>query len=387
VPVVDWGRLLTRGSSGPPPARCVTLGASGVIAPGGPQDYRSCRHFLLATGTRWVRLWADWPSLQPEPFLPPSFGSGAWRLDALDRQIARANGDGVRVILTSYRFPPWANGTAGLIPPADAVYEQPDRVPAFGYTGTPKDLLFRLTPDVGPGSAWARWIEFLIARYGGRIAALELVNEPNSQVWPLRAPGAASDPYGPSAITVHRAVAQMFVTAQAIAARHEPAPLLMGPATSDGIGDSRLALGYDTFTDLLLEELDRIGFVAGPRFAWSHHNYTDVEESLVHTRAADVADRLAGRWTGMPALFIPEGGARLTRLAELYDTIDPDRLRLLQADLIERNARLMSDVAGGAGVAMIGQYLFVTDPNFDSGLCELDGTARPAFASWGALPS
>ena len=387
VPVLDWARLLGRGRSAPPPLRCVTLGASGVIAPGGPQDYRSCRRFLLATGTPWVRLWADWPSLQPESFLPPEFGSGAWRLEALDRQIAQAEGDGVRVILTSYRFPPWANGTAGLIPPAGALYGLPDRVPPFGYPGTPKDLLFRLPGDVGPGSFWARWIEFLIARYGDGVAALELVNEPNSQVWPLQGPSVTSDPYGPGAITIHRVVAQMFVTAQAIAARYEPAPLLMGPATSDGSGDSRLAIGYDTFTRLLLEEFARIGFVAGPRFAWSHHNYTDVEQSLPDTRAAHVTELLAAGWTGMPALFIPEGGARLTRIAQLYGTTDPDELRLLQADLIERNARLMTDVAGGAGIAMIGQYLFFTDPNFDSGLCEIDGTARPAFATWGALPS
>lgn len=382
--MVDWGRLLAPRASGAAPLRCVTLGASGVISPGGLQDYRSSRGFLHATGTRWVRLWADWPSLQPESFLPPNFGSGAWRLDALDRQIAQANADGVRVILASYRFPPWANGTAGLIPPADAVYELPDRVPAFGYTGAPKDLLFRLPSDVGLGSAWARWIEFLIARYGEAIAALELVNEPNSQVWPLQGPSPTTDPYGPGAITIHRVVAQMFVTAQTLAARHPRAPLLMGPATSDGTGDSRLAIGYHTFTELLLDELARIGFVAGPGFAWSHHNYTDVEQALDTTRAANVSELLAARWTGLPRLFIPEGGARLTRIAQLYETLDPDELRRIQAQLIERNARLMS---GGAGVAMIGQYLFVTDPSFDSGLCELDGTARPAFSTWGALPS
>jgi hypothetical protein len=387
VPLLDWTHLLRRGRSTQPPLRCVTLGASGVISPGAPQDYRNCRRFVLQTGTRWVRLWADWPSLQPESFLPPNFGSGAWRLDALDRQIAQANADGVRVILTSYRFPSWANGTRELIPPADAVYELQDRVPAFGYSGAPKDLLFRLPTDIGPGSAWARWIEFLIARYGDRIAALELINEPNGQVWPLQGASLTTDPYASGEVTIHRVVAQMFATAQAIAARHDAAPLLMGPATSDVTGDSRLAIGYDTFTELLLDELARIGVVAGPRFAWSHHNYTDVEEALDDTRAATVAGMLAGRWTGMPALFIPEGGARLSRIARIYNTVDPDELRLLQAELIERNARLMSDVAGGAGVAMIGQYLFFTDPNFDSGLCEPDGTRRPAFGTWAELPS
>src|SRR5439155_20639029 len=84
--------------------RCVSLGANGVINPGSTQDYRSCRHFLLDTGTRWVRIWADWPSLQPEPNRPPDRGSGAWRLRHLDDQIAQARSDGIGVILTAYRF-------------------------------------------------------------------------------------------------------------------------------------------------------------------------------------------------------------------------------------------------------------------------------------------
>jgi hypothetical protein len=385
-PAVDWRHVLSRGSSTAPPVRCVTLGAAGVISPGSTQDYSACRPFVLDSGTRWVRMWADWPSLQPEASVAPQFGRGAWRLRSLDRQIARAGADGVRVILTSYRFPGWANGTAGLIPPVDAVYELHDRVPAFGYTGAPKPLGFRLPPDLGPGSAWGRWIEFLIARYRGRIAALELINEPNSQVWPLEDPSPTADPYDQGPIAIHRAVAQMFATASGIAASYDPAPLLMGPATSDGAGDSRLAIGYDTFTGLLLDELDRIGFVAGPRFAWSQHNYTDVEESLEHTRAEEVQGMLAARWTGMPALFIPEGGARLTRLAQLYGTTAPDELRTLQASLLARNVEQMAQVAGGAGVAMVGQYLFFTDPHFDSGLCEVDGTQRPAYARWRALP-
>jgi hypothetical protein len=157
------------------PARCVTLGANGVINPGSSQDYRSCRGFLRETRTNWVRIWADWPSLQPEA------GSGAWRLAELDKQIAAARADGVRVILTSYRYP--------------------------------------LPSDLGPGSAWAGWVDFLLNRYGGgKIAGLELVNEPNSQVTP--------------AGSAHQAVAQMFQTAQSIAAAQPRPPLLMGPGTS-----------------------------------------------------------------------------------------------------------------------------------------------------------
>jgi hypothetical protein len=41
----------------------------------------------------------------------------------------------------------------------------------------------------------------------------------------------------------------------------------------------------------------------------------------------------------------------------------------------------------GAGVGLVCQYLFVTDVFYDSGLCDLDGTPRPAYYAWTAEPS
>lgn len=199
------------------PARCVTLGANGVINPGSSQDYRNCRGFLRETRTKWVRIWADWPSLQPEAERSPDAGSGAWRLAELDKQLAAARADGVRVILTSYRYPAWAAGSTDL---------------------------FKLPTDLGTGSAWAGWIDFLLGRYGGGgMAGLELVNEPNSQVTPVA--------------SAHQAVAQMFQTAHSIAAAHPRPPLLMGPGTSDTERSSASSVPHDTFTRLLLDELDR----------------------------------------------------------------------------------------------------------------------------------
>jgi hypothetical protein len=336
--------------------RCVSLGANGVINPGSTQDYRSCREFLLDTGTRWVRIWADWPSLQPEAEQAPDRGSGAWRLRQLDDQIAQARSDGIGVILTAYRFPTWSNGTGGE---SDAF----------------QDRRFKLPADVGLGSDWARWIEFLVERYGESIAALEPINEPNQQVWPLYSP--AGD------LTIHRVVAQMFQTAQTIAAAHRPAPLLLGPTTSDTTARSPQSVPFHTFTRALLDELDRIGFQPGRRFAWAHHNYSDVERDQ-GTRAAHLRELLRGRWAGWPsadpsnpAILIPEGGARLTKIAGAH----PEQL---QAKLIQRNWSRMSKQPG---IAMLGQYLFYSDPKFDCGLCDTDGTKRPAYRAWGGLPS
>jgi hypothetical protein len=36
---------------------------------------------------------------------------------------------------------------------------------------------------------------------------------------------------------------------------------------------------------------------------------------------------------------------------------------------------------------MLGQYLFYSDPTFDCGLCDTDGTRRPAYRAWAGLPS
>ena len=387
-------------------SRCVSLGANGVINPGSTQDYRNARAFLLETGTSWVRIWADWPSLQPEGGLAPDQGSGAWRVAELDKQIAQANTDGINVMLVSYRFPTWANGTSGLSPAADAAYQPQDRIPPGGNPASRKDLRFKLPADLGPTSAWGRWIAFLVNRYSwtsirrrATIAALEVCNEPNLQMWPLEGPSTTRDPYSPGPVTVQRAVAQMFKTAQSITAVYGSTPMLVGPATWDGVGHSRLKLGYETFTRALLDELDRVGFHAGAQFAWSHHNYTDVEydrgaDSLTLrtvNRAVAARQMLVGRWAGWPAadaaapsILLPEGGARLTKIARVYRTSDPTEIRVRQAELIERNWNRMT---GGLGIAMVGQYLLHTDPNFDSGLCEVDGSERPAYFTWAGLPS
>ena len=41
----------------------------------------------------------------------------------------------------------------------------------------------------------------------------------------------------------------------------------------------------------------------------------------------------------------------------------------------------------GEGIDVYMHYLFVTDMNYDAGLCELDGTPRPAYRVWAELPT
>jgi hypothetical protein len=328
------------------PRRCVALGPAGCIVPGCPQDLRAAdnRTLLAQSGTQWVRLWADWPTLMPAAgTLAPD------RVAALDDQIAHARADGLRTILTLYRFPAWVNGVAqaaSFMPPAD------------------------LSAD----GAWGQFVAWTIARYGGAVDVLELCNEPNLQ-WSARR-------------VAPETVAAMFATAQRIADDLGSRVVLAGPGVSD-------VRGYDDFTERLLAELERRRFVAGPRFAWTHHNYSDV--AYATSRTADVRRRLAGRWAGWPngdagdpQLLITEGGVTLRTIARRFGVADPAAQRVKQADLLRAAWERLVDTPDGAGVALVTQYLFHTDPRYDSGLCETaesGGARRPAFEAWGALPS
>jgi hypothetical protein len=328
------------------PRRCVALGPAGCIVPGCSQDLRVAdnRTLLAQSGTRWVRLWADWPTLMPAPgTLAPD------RVAALDDQIAHARADGLRTILTLYRFPAWVNGVAqaaSFMPPA----------------------------DLSAGGAWGQFVAWTIARYGGAVDVLELCNEPNLQ-WSARR-------------VAPETVAAMFATAQRIADDLGSRVVLAGPGVSD-------VRGYDDFTEHLLAELERRRFVAGPRFAWTHHNYSDV--AYATSRTADVRRRLVGRWAGWPngdagdpQLLITEGGVTLRTIARRFGVADPAAQRVMQADLLRAAWERLVDTPDGAGVALVTQYLFHTDPRYDSGLCETaesGGARRPAFEAWGALPS
>ena len=141
----------------------------------------------------------------------------------------------------------------------------------------------------------------------------------------------------------------MFVTAQRIAGDLGSAVVLAGPATSD-------VAGYDRFTDRLLDALDARGFVAGPRFAWTHHNYADV--AYATSRTADVRRRLVGRWAGWPAgdagnpqLLVTEGGVTLRTIARHLRIADPAAQRAEQGRAAHGGLRSAQRARGGRGGA------------------------------------
>jgi hypothetical protein len=390
----------------------IDLTARGVIVPGSAQDYRVARTLpwwpRLREVTGRLRLWADWPTLQPDRDHdigdPASPGHAA--LLALDDQIRHAVEDGLQVIVVPYRYPPWSNGTEGLEPGsaadlghmlADRAYPAAVRAADGGTPPGMKAREYKLPADGhGPDSPWGRFVAALIDRYvtrgdeHGRIGALEVVNEPNLQLWPQRSPAPdAARPYDldGTELTVHRAVAEMMVTVDEIVTG-AGGLLCLAPSTADAETYPRLVSGVDDeLTGELLDELDTRGFGGGCGWVWSYHNYTDVEEGT--SRGVALRDRLRGRWRGLerddgPAVAATEGGCRLSAVG---DGLSHDRRLELQAERLARAVDRHRDLSDlGAGLMFFTQYTATADPNWDCGLRGADGTERPAFGAWcGAL--
>src|SRR3954466_9856243 len=208
--------------------RMVVLGPSGTITPGSSHDYRQAgnRAFFAQTGTRWVRMWADWPTLMPAAsgFEPAMIGS-------LHARLAPARRDGLRIMLTLYRFATWANGTAAMTPDQLAATMPDRKATAAAPDKRAKALKQRYPAAVSPTSAWGDFVDRIASRYSrgnparpsldATIDVLELGNEPNLQWWPQQ--GAGDDPanaYAAGPVVFHDVLTRMFATAKTIVARY-----------------------------------------------------------------------------------------------------------------------------------------------------------------------
>jgi hypothetical protein len=403
--------------------KILDIGPAGVIYPGSHQDLRYAQNlsYYQDTRTRWIRFWADWPSLQPDGAYAPDNPSspGYWRLQALDEQIRLANRNGIKVMLMPYRFPNWANGTADLnaqkntdaeisFRPADRMtkaawdrYVRNGRDPAV-YTPSRRALEYLLPDDAyGPSSAWAKFFEFLFRRYhygqrstGRWVDGFELVNEPNLQLWPQQGPSAdPADDWAPAPTTIEATIARLLKTAQGVSARYGHSTMLYAPSISDSdTASSRLYTRYDEFVPRLLDSFGPAGYAPHSKQAWSHHNYTDVEKRQTSTRTQLIRGLLRGRWNGYsngqaPTVYVTEGGARLTRMPALYPTEDPRQAQAMC--LRDAWALHQRDSGAGVGVAMFAQYLIYADVNFDCGLIDPypSTVKRPSYDAWRSFPS
>jgi Cellulase (glycosyl hydrolase family 5) len=353
------------------------------------------------TGARWVRIWVRWDKAQ---LFPPSqlswsrldstsndlpgcgTGCGFRYIQAIDAQVAAARAAGLNVVLVTWHFPRWSNGTQGV--PADWARE--DRGSAATPVERLKPMEYRVPiGQLGRNGYYGRWIDWLIGRYAryGRNLALELMNEPNHQLWPQQGPSATGDPYGPGPVVIDDYVAEMMETARAVSSARRDPVLLLGPGLSDRFGaDSRLMTNFQTAVPETLSRLAERGFKSASHFVWSHHNYSDVERNIASpTRAEQARGYLVGRWRGLggtsaPKLWLTEGGARLGQ-SQATDLT-------MQAELVRLNWERMS---AAAGIQMWSNYLLYADPTANSGLRdERLGSAAPrpvwnVFASFPAV--
>ena len=390
--------LLAAPASGEPGLR-KALSMTSISHGGDPDDLTAAGNLDLVkqTGARWVRLWMRWDKAQP---LPPAFvpwsgldspvndlpqcgtGCGFRYIASLDAQIAAARAAGLNVVLVSWLFPRWANGTTDKAPD----WASEDRGPPDTPPERLKSMETRIpVGQLGPDGHYGRWIDFLVERYAryGRNFALEIMNEPNLQMWPQQGPSTSTDRFGPGPNVIGSHVAEMMTTARAVAAARGD-PILMGaPALSDHFGvDSRTETNFRTAVSATLAALAPGGWPDS--YVWTHHNYIDVEENTPSpTRADAVRALLLGRWSGRggstdPKLWLTEGGARLGS----GDATDPGR----QAQLVRLNWERMT---AAPGVEMWTNYLLYEHPYADSGLRDdrlAGGAPRPVWDTFAGFP-
>jgi hypothetical protein len=353
----------------------------------GWQDYANpwTRKAFQDTHTRWLRIWAHWPSLEP------TRGNYDQKVvGKLENQIALARNpppgeDPRSVILVMYRYPGWANGTAAVMsqPPAKQnEYHEVDRIlKARRGQEAPKELEAGFPTDVSTTGDWARFMRFLLDRWGTRIQGLEICNEPNKDNWPQQASSNyEGDPWGLGNCSIGCQLTQMLQTAVAVLMPYSnPKPWLLGPAFTDAaITNSRVATTCQDATSLLLDAFDMYNWKAPGNCIFTHHNYWDVENDPADAanKTAQVRSKLVGRWTGWPGsganasnpeLWITEGGVQIGVLKGQADVGGR------HGYLLQRNWDRMHGGPStvGEGVGMISQYQFVTEADrWDSGIAE-----------------
>jgi hypothetical protein len=346
---------------------------------------------LSGTQTPWVRLWIDWPSAQPTP---NAFDMSYFA--KIEANIAQAKALGLGVILTSHRFPTWANTEP---------WDPADR--------GDKQMELRYPSDVSTSSPWAFWIWVLAARYnpvtrplgsGTYVDVLEVLNEPNLAWWPQLEPSPSTG------LKVHRYAAKMMQTAREMTKQTQNAPLLMGPAMSDIKGSNRQRTDYQEFMTALLTRFQQIAFTPDSTVIWSQHNYGDVTYDLGPGTATTTANQLqeptvnrarwahqklvSSGWAGYGAsngyLFLTEGGITTENAKLKYGAVTAQDVENVRASLMYRSFKRMQDATIGAGVLLYTNYLVYGGPNvgekYDTGLLTPTSVRQPTYDTWSCLP-
>ena len=266
-----------------------------------------------------------------------------------------------------------------------------------------KDHEYRMPADGhGPSSQWAGFVEWLWDRYAHRLAAFEVVNEPNGQLWPRRTPidtEVFEERWGTAGTSLvsAQATAEMIATVDAIARRYPDGPLLLAPSTSDTLQainlrhttishTNRHVAFFDPFVESLLPALDQRGFVADDRWIWSFHNYTDTERryrfsthlrQILTEHGSRGRQPTVGRSCGRPRRS-PTGRDEDPFRGPRRPRLDPVRLDY-QARVITESLSRHHYARAPCRIGMVTQYTTYAD-DFNRGSVESE--RRPATRHW-----
>ena len=322
---VLFGSLLLAGACAPAPPKPSPAWTPPRFAPGfeAGANLHSTPHlnWLRAMGAHWVRLNLDWDAIQPR--------RGVWDFEQADASIAAAEAAGLKVYACLLYSPPWAsaNGKGNGVPTAEA---------------------------------WNAYVTAVARRYGNRVQAYGIWNEPNlDDYWA----GNARD-----------YTQRLLIPASAIIHREAPGVIVAGPDLA------HLATGTIPVPQFF-REMKQYGGIEALDVV-SHHLYgqEDFEAKLIGAKFLGITYRpglkqmLKAAGLGDKELWLTETGVDAKALGEAR-----------QAELLDAQWRVL---ATQPWVKKAFVYAWADDPSQDQrwGLIDAQGNAKPAFeAMWRLL--
>jgi hypothetical protein len=307
---------------------------------------------LAAIGAEYVRVDVGWSSLEPERRGQIS----TWYRDKLDHLVTAANQRGLKLILTFWETPCWASSA-------------PDSLKQ-DCTGSWWDRGVQRYAPRDPGE-YARALAMVVERYGSRVAAWEVWNEPNHPDFLLG--GNQLDDY-----------AQLLKAAYPAAKAADRGPRVLGGALADSDFE---------FTDALL----RRG-VGGHFDGWAIHPYSadnspldpGEDKYLKHSfiRGIPAVRRVLLEHDAAAPLWLTEFGWSTCNVRDRPEDHKNCVGEARQATYLELAYRQMAEWAYVPVGVWYNTQDTTSDPSDKSrnfGLKRFDGSRKPAHSSFRAI--
>jgi predicted small lipoprotein YifL len=378
----------------PPAARPTILQDDALLLHRSDAATRATLRELRRIGVDWVRVTAGWSVIAPQPEAqrapafdaldPDAYPPGAW--DKLDRLVAMSREEGLRVLVDiAFWAPRWA--TAAPSTPAD---RQRTDVDAIQY---------------------GMFAEAVARRYGDRVEAFSVWNEPNHPAFLLPQWSRGADGTF-SVVSADRHRAMLHEAYPRIKNVAPDRPVLIGNTSATGADapsaeDDRVPplrfLRELACVDARFQPLETPicrNFTPLPGDGWGHHPYSidlppwaqDPRPDNVRMgdlgRLADALDRLAaaGRTAKRLGVWVTEYGyqtnppdptQRVTTAEQARWLPEADRIALSDPRVRSVSQFLLRDLPPREGVPALERW-----GDFQTGLRFPDGSAKPALQSF-----